>query len=486
MTLTQILAIIPLAVAIGALNSKSWRTILLVGSSVLAVYWLQPATPIRTLDFWLPGLSIGLTILVWVISPKSATGVNVTPRSHNLVTGSAIAVLILAIAATRYVSGLCCLTASRPPEITNVLIGLGLGITVLTTAIKAGRRNWLSSAAVLLLIGLFLILKSPPMSEWASRILRNASGQAAGLASPLDLTWLGYSYLAFRLLHVLRDSQQGKYQPASLADFVSYALFWPAFTAGPIDRSQHFLTELQPAKPAARAAWINFRSDYLIPGGSRILWGVFKKFVLADSLSLIALNPQNVSQIGSGGWLWVLLYAYSLRIYLDFSGYTDIALGLAGLMGINLPENFDRPYTKTSLTAFWNSWHITLAQWFRTYFFNPVTRSLRSSRNIPVWAIIFISQISTMGLIGLWHGISWNFAIWGIWHGLGLFIHNRWSDWLRPHAIHISARAGVKPVLQVGSWLLTFHWVVLGWVWFALPEVSQAVQVFQRLFGFGQ
>ncbi len=486
MSLTQILALIPLAVVIGALKSRPWRTALILGSSLLAVYWLQPATPIRNLDFWLPSLAIWLTVMVWVITHKDATGTAIKPRFVSLVTCLTIAALVLVIAATRYISPLCCLTATRPPEISNVLTVLGLGTLALATIYRMGGRYWLASAATLILIGLFFLLKSPPLAEWTSRILRTVSGQAASLASPLDLTWLGYSYLAFRLLHVLRDSQQGKLKPASLPDFVAYALFWPAYTAGPIDRSQHFLAELQPANPIDHSPWINFQSNNLIQGGSRILWGVFKKFVLADSLALLAINPQNAIQTESAGWLWILLYAYSLRIYFDFSGYTDIALGLGALMGITLPENFDRPYTRTSLTGFWNSWHITLAQWFRAYFFNPVARRLRSGRKIPAWAIIFISQISTMALIGLWHGVSWNFAIWGIWHGLGLFINNRWSEWLRPHAAQWSSRADINYVLQAGSWLLTFHWVVLGWVWFALPEVSQALQVFRHLFDFIQ
>jgi D-alanyl-lipoteichoic acid acyltransferase DltB (MBOAT superfamily) len=498
MTLTQILVLIPLALGIGILTSRAWRTALIMGSSVLAVYWLQPATAIRNLDFWLPTLAIWLTVMVWAISSKSAAQAASRSRDYSLATslataatglataatGLATAALILTIAVTRYISPLCCLTASRPPALASVLIGLGLGALIIAAILKVGSRSWLAPAAILLLIGLFILLKSPLLTEWTSRVLRSVTGQAAGLASPQDLTWLGYSYLAFRLLHVLRDSQQGKFKPASLADFVTYALFWPAYTAGPIDRSQHFLGELQPVKPADHTPWIILRSGPLIQGGSRILWGVFKKFVVADSLALIAINPQVVAQTDSLGWLWVLLYAYSFRIYFDFSGYTDIALGLGGLMGFTLPENFERPYTRTSLTAFWNSWHITLAQWFRAYFFNPLTRSLRSGRKIPVWMVIFISQISTMGLIGLWHGISWNFAIWGIWHGLGLFINNRWSAWLRPHAAQWSGRTGLNLFLQAGSWLLTFHWVVLGWVWFALPDVSQALQVFLRLFGF--
>ena len=200
---------------------------------------------------------------------------------------------------------------------------------------------------------------------------------------------------------------------------------------------------------------------------------------------MISLNQAHLSQVNSSFWLWILLYAYALRIYFDFSGYTDIAIGIGNLAGIHLPENFANPYLKTNITAFWNSWHITLAQWFRSYVFNPLTRSLRlSPRQLPPWVIIFVGQVVTMLLIGLWHGISWSFAIWGLWHTLGLFFHNRWSEWSRPQLASLATRQpGIRAALAFGGWLLTFNYVVLGWVWFALPYPSQAIEVFQRLFG---
>jgi alginate O-acetyltransferase complex protein AlgI len=214
------------------------------------------------------------------------------------------------------------------------------------------------------------------------------------------------------------------------------------------------------------------------------LIGTFKKFVVADSLAMIALNPQLIPQVNSTLWLWILLYAYSLRIYFDFSGYTDVAIGIGMLVGIQLPENFNRPYLTTNLTVFWNSWHITLAQWFRSYVFNPLTRSLRSNpRHIPAWTIILFGQILTMLLIGLWHGITWSFAIWGLWHGIGLFVHNRWSGWARKHMPETNQGRFTTQALNLGGWLLTFNYVTLGWVWFMLPDVDLALNAFRALFG---
>jgi D-alanyl-lipoteichoic acid acyltransferase DltB (MBOAT superfamily) len=302
------------------------------------------------------------------------------------------------------------------------------------------------------------------------------TGQSADLASALDIRWLGFSYIAFRLIHTLRDRMTGRLPDCSLREFVTYAVFFPAVTAGPIDRVERFVKELR-SQPVRL-------SDSVLPGGERLLAGIFKKFVLADGLAILALNAVNAGQVSGAGWTWLLLYAYSFRIYFDFSGYTDIALGLGRWAGITLPENFNRPYLQPNLTAFWNSWHITLAQWFRSYFFNPLTRALRASpRGVPLGIVILAGQLTTMALIGLWHGTTWNFLVWGCWHGAGLFIHNRWVEWSRGRIARLESRPLWKKTYTVASTLATFHYVVLGWVWFALPSVESSGKVFLRLIG---
>jgi D-alanyl-lipoteichoic acid acyltransferase DltB (MBOAT superfamily) len=153
-------------------------------------------------------------------------------------------------------------------------------------------------------------------------------------------------------------------------------------------------------------------------------------------------------------------------------------------VGIALPENFNAPYLKPNLTQFWNNWHMTLTQWFRAYYFNPLTRWLRTGgRKLSAAAIIFITQITTFVLIGMWHGITWNFVLWGAWHGLGLFVQNRYSEWVRPRLPDLAARPALKQGLAVVGGLLTFHYVALGWVWFALPSTGLSWQVFLKLFG---
>jgi alginate O-acetyltransferase complex protein AlgI len=441
--------------------------------SILAIYWLQPATPIRHLDFWLPTACLTLAVLTWIITrPKETSGVQT-----NLKAGLVIAGVILLIGLTRYLGPICCLTPTRPPAILQISLILVVVFVFAMLAIRLStvRVAWIYSS-IILIIALFIILKSAPLSEFVSMVLRSMNTQSVKLASAIDIKWLGFSYVAFRLLHTLRDSLSGKLPDLTLSEYVTYVIFFPAYSAGPIDRVQRFIQDLR------QPFHLTF-NVYLL-GGKRILFGIFRKFVLADGLSLIALNNINSTQVNSAGWLWVLLYAYALRIFFDFSGYTDIAIGLGQLVGIRLPENFDRPYLKQNLTLFWNSWHMTLAQWFRAYFFNPLTRALRSNpRNIPLPLIIFIGQLCTFILIGLWHGITWNFAIWGAWHGIGLFIHNRWSTLLRTKISNLESRPRLNRVISISSLVITFNYVSLGWVWFALSTPTQSWNTFLKLFG---
>lgn len=477
MTFAHILAFIVAAGLIGWVTPPRWRAALLLIGSLVALYGLQPSSPVRYLDFWLPTASLLLTLLVWA-ALKSAGGRNQQPSRLPLILTAGV---YLAIGLLRDPGPLCCLTPSPPPPLPSLLTGL-LAAALLAALVRLLARSkpaWALNGMLILILGLFILWKTPAAAQTISGLLRRLAGQEAVFASPLDLPWLGFSYLAFRLIHVLRDAQAGRLPELTFDEFLSYALFFPTLTAGPIHRAQNFLTDLR--QPPDEGEQRRLRQ---LEGARRILIGLVKKFVLADSLALFALNPTNAVQLNPGLWVWVALYAYGLRLYLDFSGYTDIALGLGHLLHIRLPENFARPYLQTNLTAFWNSWHISLAQWVRAYFFNPFTRSLRTRLpNLPIWLIILAGQLSTMALIGLWHGITWNFLIWGLWHGLGLFVQNRWSAWVQPRLQGRATPRSLNLALRFSGWLLTFHYVTLGWVWFVLPTPALSLQVFSRLMG---
>ena len=468
MTLSHI-AIFGALTLLAALFSDRVRGLFLFTLSLLAVYALQPALPIRYLDFWLPTAALGLATVFWI---------SLTPRESrftrdNGLSAAWMGLLILTLALTRFLPSASPLTASTPPRLELVFAAILL-VAVLAALTGRVRFGWTHALGLVTLIVLLATLKSPEASLWLARTLRLANGQSAETASSFDIRWLGISYIVFRILHTLRERQSGQLPVVSLREYVTYIFFYPALTAGPIDRLERFIKDL-------RASWKPAQEDWIVVV-QRIGLGLFKKFILADSLALMALNANNADKIQSSGWAWILMYAYTLQIFLDFSGYTDIAIGMARMVGIRLPENFNSPYLRPNLTQFWNNWHMTLTQWFRAYFFNPLTRALRT-RQFPIWSVILITQFLTMTLIGLWHGVTVNFVIWGAWHGLGLFVHNRWLDATRARVAEWATTPLRQNALHALGLFLTFNYVALGWVWFILPTPALAVQFFAHLFG---
>ncbi|MFN3309953.1 MAG: MBOAT family O-acyltransferase [Anaerolineales bacterium] len=464
MSITQILLLVLIAILCGVVKHPRYRNTLLTLSSLLFYYHLQPATPIRSLDFWLPTFAILLGLLAWIAIQGNLR--------RGLKEGfSALLIVLLsvvAVSANRYLA-ICCLTATRPPQLGTVVLFLIVSLTLSALILSRFALRIRLTALILILVVIFISLKTPEISFLMSKFLRTLQAQDRRFSAADDLAWLGISYILFRLLHILLDIRTGRLQGANLTEIIPYLFFFPTLLAGPIVRFPQFREQLN-AYP---------QTQDFVEGMRRIFIGLFRKFVLADSLALLALSPQNASQILSPTYLWIALLAYALRIYFDFSGYTDIAIGSARLVGIRLPENFNAPYLKTSLIQFWNSWHITLADWFRAYVFNPLTRKLRSS-STPEWLTILLPQLTTMLLIGLWHGITPNFLVWGAWHGMGLFINNRWNAWSRTRPIKIPL-----PIQNALTWTLTFGYVTLGWVWFLMPTFGSSLAVFQKLFGYG-
>jgi len=320
------------------------------------------------------------------------------------------------------------------------------------------------------------IQKHLPAAERVSVLLRQINHQSIALASGSEIAWIGFSYFSFRIIHVLLEKKKFLGQDISLRDFLIYLIYFPSYTAGPIMRMDQFLSELDiPNKTTIH--------DDFLEGGKRICRGMFYKFILADYLAIISIGNFPISDIRHNGWLWLMVVAYSARIFLDFAGYTDIAIGISRLIGIKLPENFNKPYLAPNIAVFWNRWHITLTQWFRTYYFNPVARHFRAVKvKVPAVLVALILQFTTMLLISLWHGISINFVIWGLWHGMGLFLHNRWVEVIKPKLIK-QRKSNSPNLLTALSVFTTFSFVTLGWIWFAVPEFSDALEVFRKLFG---
>lgn len=444
---------------------KPGRSLILLAASALTVFWLQPETNPSNLTFWLPVATLALAALTWFItSAPEARG-----WKQNMPAALTLVAVVLLVDIDHFFDPFLLFTVFAPRLQILAIAFAALALIFLGLwAARAAQRIWLALAALTLIL-LFVLIKAPGL-------LQIVIPQPA----PLMLGWLGFSYIAFRLIHTIRDRQSGRLPAATLGEYVTYVIFFPALSAGPIDRIERFLPELrQPAPLTSPDGLFVIR---------RVALGLFKKFVIADTLAIIALNDTLVQRIHTSGWMWIIVYAYTLQIYFDFSGYTDIAIGMARLVGIRLPENFAAPYLKPNLTQFWNNWHITLTQWFRAYAFNPLTRALRRSmpKAMSVWVILLITQLSTMILIGLWHGITLNFALWGLWHGCGLFIHNRWTEWSRGRFDPSGYSPLKQNLLTLGGTALTFHFVALGWVFFALSTPAAAWRVLLVLFGVAQ
>ncbi len=449
---------------------RKWTVFLL---SIILIYWLQPDIFVRWLDFFFPTLTMCLTVLSWYLTRSDEQSLE---KQDFIALGLIIAV-ILGLALIRFVEAdFRWLVASRPPPL-HLITVLLLVSAIITFSVNS--LSFRHNVLLLFLLAIFIILKTEDLAIWMSQLIRTGTGQDVSQATVIDLNWLGFSYLAFRLIHTIRDRQSGLLPVLSLQEYVSYMVFFPALIAGPIDRAERFITDFR-----ALTDRIDFQARY-IEGFTRISTGIFKKFVIADTLAQgMALNPINATQLDNTIGTWILLYGYSLRLFFDFSGYSDIAIGIGILFGIKMPENFAQPYTRTSITKFWQSWHITLSNWVRFYVFSPFSRYLlkRKPKPSPV-LIVLITQLATMIVIALWHGMTLNFLIWGIWHGIGLFIHKQWTDRTRSFYRQLKENPRQQLLADGIAWFITFHFVVLAWVWFAIPEFEQALIVFMKLFG---
>lgn len=471
MSIPQILILAAIAVVIGFLPRG--RTLVLAGASMFVLFWLaQPDDVLPSLPFWLEIFTAFIIVAVWWITAPAESR---SLRKQWPVLAVLAGVILLATLINRLpVEPVLAISTANPVIMLGAFIAFGVALFILNLTSRLN-RIWAGLGFLILLV-IFLIIKSPALTSRLVDLLSSLRGRDITPDASLTLVWLGYSYLAFRLLHVLRDWQTGLLPAVNLDEFICYALFFPSFISGPIDRVERFAKDLRTPSRLTNEDWLF--------AGQRLAVGLFKKFVLADWLAWLSLSDALVGQARSGAWLWVFIYAYAFRIYFDFSGYTDIAIGLGRLIGIRLPENFAAPYLKPNLTQFWNSWHMTLTQWFRSYFFNPLTRYLRTrQRPIPAWFILLLTQFATMCLIGLWHGITWNYLLWGGWHALGLFLQNRWSEWMRVRFPDGGAASRTRPALAFVGTVLTFHYVALGWIFFAISTPQLSIAVLMKLFG---
>jgi len=289
------------------------------------------------------------------------------------------------------------------------------------------------------------------------------------LGAPLPLLRvvlpIGISFLVFRMLTYVIDVYRGELRPAPTLDFGVYVAFFPYLLAGPIARARDFLPQLtSPRDPRTVDAGQAF---FLI------LTGLAKKVVVADFLATHLVNGVFASPQQYSAWETLVgIVAYSVQIYCDFSGYTDIAIGVSLLLGFRLPQNFDAPYTATSVRDFWRRWHMTLSGWLRDYLYIPLGGNRKGPRRTAVNILL------TMLLGGLWHGAAWTFVFWGGLHGAAqVWEHGRARARRAAGAPEPGATRGARALRR----LAVFAFVTLAWVFFRAESMSAAFAVLWRL-----
>jgi alginate O-acetyltransferase complex protein AlgI len=278
---------------------------------------------------------------------------------------------------------------------------------------------------------------------------------------------LGLSFFSFECIAYLVDVYRGAPAAQQLLKFATYKLFFAKLLSGPISRYHAMMGQIQNQT--------RLSVDRIAEGLWLIACGAIKKGLLADNIGiLVDLSFQNLQRAGS--WdLWLATFAYGLQLYLDFSGYVDMARGTAVLLGFNLPQNFDFPYFTTSIADFWRRWHMSLGDWLRNYLYFP----LGGSRNGLFRTCL--NLLVVMAIAGLWHGAAWGFVVWGALHGVALVIHRlndaiakRFEPW---------QQFWQKPAGILGAWMLTQFTVFITWIFFRLPNLKDSWLVVQRLIG---
>ncbi len=311
-------------------------------------------------------------------------------------------------------------------------------------------------------------------------ISSNWAASAAELAAPLlpAVAPLGISFFTFEFVHYLYDVMRGGRPIRRPWDFAAFAAFWPSAVAGPVKRYQQFV-------PALHLGLRNVNGEDVALGLGRVCIGLTKKWAADFLTAYIAAHDADFdAQLPSTRWL--VFGAIGMRILLDFSGYSDMAIGFARMMGIALPENFNWPYLARNLADFWQRWHISLSLWIRDYIYIPLGGNrFGISRRI-------VNGLIAFAICGLWHGPAWNFVIWGLYHGAGLAVLTGFRALTRRGgaggpAAFWAADSGSSSLLAlrliggVVSWAVTLIFVWVGWLIFFYP-LDRALAMLASLF----
>ena len=273
---------------------------------------------------------------------------------------------------------------------------------------------------------------------------------------------VGISFYSFQLLSYAIDVYRRELEEEKdFLDYAFYITFFPQLVAGPIVRAKSFLPQLKKDIVLNR---VEIEKGFFL-----IMMGLFKKSILADYLSqyndLVFANPGAYSGVET----LMAIYGYAIQIYCDFSGYTDMAIGMGKMMGFDLGINFNKPYQSTSLTDFWRRWHISLSSWLRDYLYIPLGGNRKGKFRT------YLNLFITMLLGGLWHGANWKFIFWGGMHGVGLAVDKIWQKVTK-------GRLKEYRVARIAGWFITLHFVIFLWIFFRADSFATAWQIIGQVF----
>lgn len=309
---------------------------------------------------------------------------------------------------------------------------------------------------VRLVAGLLFNLALLGFFKYAGFAVDNLNAIGAGLPRPDIALPLGISFFTFQAIAYLVDAWRGEITRHDAVSWTLFITWFPQLIAGPIVHHREVMPQFARARLAS--------AEQVGQGLFLLCAGLFKKVVIADQLAPIADAVFANAASATFFEAWVGVLSYSLQIYFDFAGYSEMAMGIALLFGIELPKNFDSPYKARSIQEFWRTWHMTLSRWIRDYLYVPLGGSRHGAARTVAALVV------TMSLAGLWHGAAWTFLLWGLLHGAFLVTNRLWSKtgWRLPFGLAHS---------------LTLLAVVFAWVVFRAPSVSAAIELWSAMLG---
>ncbi len=347
----------------------------------------------------------------------------------------------------------------------SLLMNYGLGTLVGKPSVSRNLRKWILRGGIVFNLGVLGYFK------YANFLFDNINALfASGFHLEKIILPLGISFFTFQKIAFLVDMYHDEREQYPFADYVLFVLFFPQLIAGPIVHHKEIIPQI-----ASETRKQEFQWENLVVGIAIFSIGAFKKVQLADRL--IPFSSPAFTAATQGKHLslieaWVDVSAYTLQIYFDFSGYSDMAIGLGKMFGIRLPVNFNSPYKAENIIDFWRRWHITLSRFLRDYLYIPLGGNrhgkFRRYQNL----------IITMALGGLWHGASWNFLIWGLLHGSYLAVNHGWRT-LTERLPTVNGPA--KTVLRLSACALTLAAVMVGWVFFRAETFHGALSVLKSM-----